>query len=205
MTLYELEKILDVKFPKRFHEIYETGSMEWIEAGNEKYNENREHYLNDPKSFLMLCCEAEPAFFEDIPDLVKNINEMLAWRKEDNKEELDEKYRLIPFAMNGGGDFYCFLYENDIDEPEILLYFHDCYDNPQIIGKDFDEFLYINMLSAVAYAVDDEDYEELESEQWKNNLDYLLPEYKNMITGKTAEELADIYWSLEFEEADIWK
>ena len=51
--------------------------------------------------------------------------------------------------MNGGGDFYCFLYENDIDEPEILLYFHDCYDNPQIIGKDFDEFLYINMLSAV--------------------------------------------------------
>ncbi len=125
--------------------------------------------------------------------------------EKDEYEELDEKYRLIPFAMNGGGDFYCFLYENDKDEPEILLYFHDCYDNLQIIGANFDEFLYVEMLSVAAYAVDDENYEELEGEQWKNNFAYLLPEYKNMIAGKTAEELADFYWSLEFEEADIWK
>ena len=205
MTLFELEKNLDVKFPKRFHEIYETGAMEWLEVENKKFDENREYYLNDPKAFLMLYCDSEPALFEDISDLVENINEMLAWRKDDLNQELDEKYRLIPFANNGGGDFYCFLYENNSDEPKVIIYFHDCYNNPEIIGKNFDEFLYVEMLSVVAYAVEDDDYKELEGEQWKNNLDYLLPEYKNMITGKTTEELVDIYESFIFEEAEIWK
>lgn len=205
MTLAELEKNLDVKFPKRFHEIYETGAMEWMEVGNEKFNENRDHYLNDPKAFLMLSCDIEPAFFEDIPDWIETIDEMLAWRKEDINQELDEKYRLIPFAMNGGGDMYCFLYENGADEPKVIMYTHDCYDNPDIIGRDFDEFLYTAMLSAIAYAVDDDDFSELEGGQWENNLNYLLPEYKKMITENTTERLADIYWSLGFEEAEIWK
>ena len=42
MTLAELEKELDVTFPKKFHEIYDTGAMEWVEAGHEKFTENRE-------------------------------------------------------------------------------------------------------------------------------------------------------------------
>ena len=48
MTLSELEKNLDVKFPEKFHEIYEPGAMEWIAAGNKKFNENKykkEQYL----------------------------------------------------------------------------------------------------------------------------------------------------------------
>ncbi|MDE6783986.1 MAG: SMI1/KNR4 family protein, partial [Ruminococcus sp.] len=203
MNLAELEKIIDVKFPKKFHEIYETGAMEWVEVGYEKFNENREHYLNDPKAFLMLSCDCEPAFFEDIPDLITTIDEMLTWRKEYINQGLDEKYRLIPFAMNGGGDLYCFLYENNVNEPAVVLYFHDCYDNPEIIGKNFDEFLYIAMLSVIAYAVDDDDFSELEGEQWKNNVNYLLPEYRNIISENNAERLADIYWSLDFDESEI--
>lgn len=205
MTLAELEKIIDVKFPEKFHEIYETGAMEWIEVGNKKFNENRERYLNDSKAFLMLSCDCEPIFFDDIHETLKTLNEMLLWRKEDNDEELDEKYRLIPFAMNGGGDMYCFLYENGADEQKVIMYAHDCYDNPEIIGKNFDEFLYVEMLSVVAYAVDDDDFTELEGEQWKNNLDYLSPEYRKMISEETPEKLADIFWSLEFDEAEVWK
>ncbi|MDE6788922.1 MAG: SMI1/KNR4 family protein [Ruminococcus sp.] len=204
MTLSELEKIIDVKFPKKFHEIYETGAMEWIEVGSEKFNENREHYLNDPKAFLMLNCDAEPAFFEEIPDYIEGLSELIEWREENMDEKLDEKYRLIPFAMNGGGDYYCFLYEKGAGEPKVIMFAHDTCDLPDVIGKDFDEFLYIMMLSAVSYAVDDEDFSELEGEQWKNNLNYLLPEYKKMITENTTERLADIYWSLDFDEAEIF-
>lgn len=204
MTLAELEKSLDVKFPKKFHEIYETGAMEWIEVGSEKFDANREHYLNDPKAFLMLSGDCEPTFFEDIPDLIETLNEMLVWRKEDINEELNEKYRLIPFAMNGGGDMYCFLYEKGVDEPKVIMYAHDTWDLPDIIGRDFDEFLYIAMLSCVANADDEEDFSELEGEQWKNNLGYLLPEYRKKITESTPEKLADFYWSLDFEEAEIF-
>lgn len=197
MTLAELEKIIDVKFPKKFHEIYETGAMEWIEVGNEKFNENREHYLNDPKAFLMLSCDCEPLFFEDIPNAIEELNENLEYRKEYNNDELDGKYRLIPFGMWGNGDYYCFLYEDNVSEPSVVLYFNDCYDNPDIIGRNFDEFLYTVLLS-IMYD------EEIESEQWKNNIDFLLPEYKNMIAGKNADELNKIYESIIFEEAEIF-
>lgn len=193
-----------MKFPKKFHEIYETGAMEWVEVGHDKFNKNRERYLNDPKAFLMLSCDAEPAFFEEIPNYIELLNELIEWREENIDEKLDEKYRLIPFAMNGGGDMYCFLYENGADEPKVIMYTHDCYDNPEIIGRNFDEFLYIMMLSCVNYAVEEDDFTELESEQWKNNLDYLLPEYKKMITENTTERLADIYWAINFEEIEIF-
>lgn len=204
MTLAELEKNLDVKFPKKFHEIYETGAMEWVEVGDDKFNENREHYLNDPKAFMMLSCDAEPAFFEEIPNYIELLNELIEWREENMNEKLDEKYRLIPFAMNGGGDFYCFLYENGAGEPKVIMFAHDTCDLPDVIGKDFDEFLYIMMLSCVNYAVEEDDFTELEGEQWKNNLDYLLPEYKSIITSKNYDELAYIYFSLIFEEAKIF-
>lgn len=205
MTLAELEKNLDVKFPEKFHEIYETGAMEWLEVGHDKFNENREHYLNDSKAFLMLSCDCEPLFFENILDAIKELNEDLEYRKKHDNKELDGKYRLIPFAMNGGGDFYCFLYENGAGEPKVIMFAHDTCDLPEIIGKDFDEFLYVMMLSCVSYAVDDDDFTELEGEQWKNNLNFLLPEYKSIITGKSADELNEIYESIIFEEAEIWK
>lgn len=204
MTLAELEKSLDVKFPKKFHEIYDTGAMEWIEVGNEKFNENKDFYLNDPKAFLMLYCDAEPVFFEDIPEYLRGLNEVLEWIEEEHNRKIDEKFRLIPFAMNGGGDFYCFLYEKGMDEPKIVMVAHDTCDLPDVIGKDFDEFLYIMMMSCVAYAVDDDDFSELEGEQWENNLSYLLPEYRKKIEESTPERLADFYWSINFDEAKIF-
>lgn len=209
MTLAELEKSLDVKFPKKFHEIYDTGAMEWIEVGNEKFNENREHYLNDPKAFMMLSCDCEPIFFEDISDCINSdyiisLNELIKWREEYMNEKLDEKFRLIPFAMNGGGDFYCFLYEKGTDEPKIVMVAHDTCDLPDVIGKDFDEFLYIMMMSCVAYAVDDDDFSELEGEQWENNLNYLNDEYRSIIQSADRYKLADMYWSLDFDMAEIF-
>lgn len=204
MTLAELEKSLDVKFPKKFHEIYETGAMEWIEVGSEKFDENREHYLNSPNAFLMLYSDAEPIFFEDIHKYLVGLNEVIEWIEEENDVKLDEKYRLVPFAMNGGGDYYCFLYEKGTDEQKVLMVAHDYYDFPEVIGKDFDEFLYIMMLSCVAYAFDEEDFSELESEQWENHLDWLLPEYRKIIMESTPERLADFYWNINFDEAEIF-
>ncbi len=204
MTLAELEKELDVTFPKKFHEIYDTGAMEWVEAGHEKFTENREKYFNDPKAFLMVSCDCEPYFFEDIPGLVKTLDEMLEWRKEATEEELAENCRLVPFAMNGGGDIYCFLYKDGENEPSVVLYFHDCYDLPEIIGKDFDEFLYIEMLSCIAYAEEEDDFSELESEQWQNNLSYLDEKYRKVIESADKSRLADMYWAIDFAKAEIF-
>ena len=41
MKLMELEQQLGISFPKKFHEIYETGAMKWLEMNSEQIQKNR--------------------------------------------------------------------------------------------------------------------------------------------------------------------
>ena len=68
MKLMELEQQLGILFPKKFHEIYETGAMEWLEMNSEQIQKNRNDYLQDTKAFLMLNCDCEPYSFDEIPE-----------------------------------------------------------------------------------------------------------------------------------------
>ena len=45
MKLMELEQQLGISFPKKFHEIYETGAMKWLEMNSEQIQKNRNDYL----------------------------------------------------------------------------------------------------------------------------------------------------------------
>ena len=63
MTLSELESIIGVKFPKKWHEIYNTGAMEWLEAG--------------VGVFLMLSCDCEPLMFDEIPERIEEVGEWI--------------------------------------------------------------------------------------------------------------------------------
>ncbi len=210
MTLAELEKSLDVKFPKKFHEIYETGAMEWLEVDGEK--ENRDFYMNDPDAFFVLSGDPFPISFESIPEYIRELYDAIEFHEKLMNVRLDEKFRFIPFAMNGYFDYYCFMYEKGSDEPKIVMVEHNLRYNPEIIGRDFDEFLYLMMLSCVEYVVeeaeffgDDAYFSELEGEQWKNHLGWLLPEYRKIITESTPEMLADFYrsCSLDFYSGSI--
>ncbi|MGN0695225.1 MAG: SMI1/KNR4 family protein [Oscillospiraceae bacterium] len=195
MNLQELEEKLEVRFPEKFHRIYSTGAMEWFSISHESFNADKNRYLNDPKAFLMLNCDCEPLFFDDIPGRMDELEEWISWRADDGLT-LKDGIRLIPFAMTGGGDLYCFLYGNGPAEPEVILFYHD--DDPVYIGKDFDALLYYAMLSAAAF---DED---TEGEFWKAQLDHLDDKYKKMLEGKTADELVGEYEANIPKKADIW-
>lgn len=205
MTLAELEKSLDVRFPKKFHEIYKTGAMEWLEVDSEKLQENRDFYMNDPNAFFVLSGEAFPISFENIPEYIRELYDAIEFHENLMNVRLDEKFRFIPFAVNSYVDYYCFMYEKGSDEPKIVIVDHNLRYNPEIVGRDFDEFLYIMMLSCVECVVgdaeffgDDADFSELEGEQWKNHFGWLLPKYKKKITESTPEMLADFYRSHQF-------
>ena len=68
MKLAEVEKRFGVTFPKRFHEIYDTGAMEYLELTLDEFQKVRGKYTNDPKAFMMMNGECEPLFFEEIPE-----------------------------------------------------------------------------------------------------------------------------------------
>lgn len=192
MTLAEVEKRFGVSFPKKFHEIYDTGAMEWLEFSLAEFQNVSEKYINDPKAFMMIKCDCEPLFFEKIPEWSGDLNEWLSWREEDQKEKLREGVRLVPFAQTGGGDLFLFVYESGA-EPKVVLYYHDHYDDPLLCGRDFDEFLYYEMLEALQW---DED---LNGAAWQAHLNYLSVEYRAKIEGKSAEELLEDFNQLGLE------
>ncbi|MCR4784380.1 MAG: SMI1/KNR4 family protein [bacterium] len=195
----QIESVLGVKFPKKFREIHSKGVMEWMEQNVQKFRENREKYINDPSSFLMLECDCEPLFFEDIPKRIEELKEWISWREEDEGAVFNEKMRLIPFAQNGAGDLFCFLYEEDMEEPRIVLYYHDDYSGPVLEADSFDEFLYVILLQSASWSKD------INNDYWKSHYQLLSDKYKGKIAGKTAEELAEEYEDGAVECVDIWR
>ena len=199
MTFTDIETRLDIRLPEKWHEICRTGAMEWIEIENSEFIKNPRKYTEDPKAFLMLNCDCEPISVWDIEERIGELKEWISWRCEDEEESFDESVKLVPFAMTGAGDLYCFMYKPDADEPEIILYLHDEYDDPDIIGRDFDEFLYVMMLNAVSWD------EEIDGEHWQAHLEYLSDEYRSKLEGKSADELAEIYDEIIFEKAELFE
>ena len=199
MRLAEIEKELNIKFPEKWWEIYAAGSMNWMELSHEEFYPCRKDYIETPSSFLMLNCDCEPLLFEDIMRRIEDLNEWISWREEDEELVLSDSIRLIPFAQTGSGDLYCFLYSECNADPKIILYLHDIYDDPDIVADTFDEFFYIMMLDAAASG------ENINNSHWKVHLSFLDEKYRNMLLGKTACELADVYYSLTFKKASIWR
>ena len=109
MKLMELEQQLGISFPKKFHEIYETGAMKWLEMNSEQIQKNRNDYLQDTKAFLMLNCDCELYPFDEISEAMDTLKEWIQCREEDEEQSLLEGITLIPFGHGGNGDLYCFL------------------------------------------------------------------------------------------------
>ena len=199
MKLDQIEKILDFKFPKKWKDIHSMGVMEWMEQSIQEFRENKEKYINDPKAFFMLDCDCEPLFFEDIPKRLEELKEWISWREEDENIVLNDGVRLIPFAQNAGGDLFCFLYEENVEEPRIVLYYHDDYSGPVLEANSFDEFIYVVLLESASWS------EDIDNDYWKAHYRLLNDEYKNRIDGRTAEELAEEYEGSVLKSIDIWK
>lgn len=199
MNLQETEKKFNFKFPQKWMDIYNTGAMEWLECNSDEFNAKREVYISNPNAFFMLNCDCEPLLFDKISERIEDLNEWISWCEEDEELSLKENIKLIPFGQTGAGDLYCFLYEDDTYiEPKVILYLHDEYEEPDIIGETFEEYLYVQMLSAVT---NDED---VQGEHWQAHLKHLSDDYKNLLVNKTAEELINDYDNIKFKQAEIW-
>lgn len=199
MTLNQIEKTLQIQFPKKWWEIYSKGMMEWMELSIEEFREKKEEYIYNPKSFFMMRCDCEPLFFDEIPERMEELKEWISWREEDEKRIFDDSIKLIPFAQTGGGDLYCFLYENAVSEPKIVVYFHDVYDDPQLEANSFEEFLYVELLASASWEG------EIDNEYWRAHYELLNEEYKNKIGNRSAKELAEEYETTECTSINIWK
>ncbi|MBR1735574.1 MAG: SMI1/KNR4 family protein [Firmicutes bacterium] len=204
MTYNDIEKKFCVKFPKKFHEICESGAMEWAECGKDVFDERKNEFINDPSAFMMINADCEPIMTDDYEEYLNWFDEIKKLGEEYENVTLDTKYNYVPFAFTAGGDIYCFVYEND-NEPFIIRLFHDEADY-EYYGKDFDEFLYAAMLDAAASSLYDE--EEYKNQTWIKHLDYISEEYRVLLenTEFSSAEEAENEWSkiIDRERPEIW-
>ncbi len=198
MKLMKLEQQLGISFPKKFHEIYETGAMKWLEMSSEQIQKNRNDYLQDEKAFLMLNCDCEPYSFDEIPEAMDTLEEWIQCREEDEEQSLLEGITLIPFGHGGNGDLYCFLYAPHFLEPQVILYAPDDED-PEIIGHTFEEFLFMQLLDAIA------NEEEKNGVHFQENCKFLNPAEQAFFMEKQEDALIAYYDQLEPEYAQIWE
>ncbi len=176
--------------------------MEWLEAGVGVFRKNRDKYLNDPKAFLMLSCDCEPLMFDEIPERIEEVGEWISWRTEHDGAALKKGVALVPFAMRGNGDLFCFICQGDLmDEPKIMLYCHDCYEDEYLMWTSFDELLYECMLQTA-----DPDFgDDITDEHWQMHLDYLTEEYRTRLVGRSREDMYNEYLNLPEIMESIWE
>lgn len=199
MTLNELETRQEVRFPQAFHRIYNSGAMKWLELSRAELKARIKEYVSDTTAFLMLDCDCEMYLFEEVQSAAEELAQLSQWQEEDKKLRIKDGLRIVPFGHSGGGDIYCLLYTPENAEPMVIRYFHDSYEAPQIMGRDFDEFLYIQLLLAA------ENEQDVEDENFRNNAAYLSEKYRQMVEGKSADELTDALYAMVFSPADIFK
>ena len=198
MTLGELERQQEVRFPQAFHRIYNSGAMKWLELSRAELKARIKEYVSDTAAFLMLDCDCEMYLFEEVQSAAEELAQLSQWKEEDKKLRIKDGLRIVPFGHSGGGDIYCLLYTPENAEPMVIRYFHDSYEAPQIMGRDFDEFVYIQLLLAA------ENEQDVEEENFRNNAAYLSEKYRPMVEGKSADELTDALYAMVFSTADIF-
>ena len=199
MTLNELETRQEVRFPQAFHRICDSGAMKWLELTRSELKARIKEYVSDTAAFLMLDCDCEMYLFEEIQSAAEELAQLSRWQEEDKKLRIRDGLRIVPFGHIGGGDIYCLLYTPENSEPMVIRYFHDSYEAPQIMGRDFDEFLYIQLLLAA------ENEQDVEDEHFRSNAGYLNDMYLPMVEGKSADELTDALYAMVFAPADIYE
>ena len=182
MLLSELESELKMQFPEKFHKIYDSGAMKWLELSESELHQNLDDYLQDSGAFLNLN-GLEPLLFDQSPERISHMEQWFFGYLEKEHDFIRRKdIKLIPFAQISCVDVYCFLYEENLKEPKIVLWWHD-EDMPVLIANDFDEFLY-NIMICSAY-----NEEDIHGENWNTHYKFLSEAYQKKIDSIPEEDL----------------
>lgn len=193
MELLELEKVLDVKFPKLFHKIYQSGMMDYLAKDFEQWK------MEDPRCFFGNCTgDCEFYLFDELEQECQELYEWFAFHIEVRKEhkQVNPNYRMIPFAHYASADRYCFWYEAGQEEPKIIVYGHDTGD-VELWAESFEEFIFIQFVIDIA-----EGEEELDSAYTRAHVQWLSDAHKKLLQEKPAKEILESL--MDPQEIDIY-
>ena len=188
MELEDVEVSLGIQFPKLFHTIDQSGMMDYLihatEWDEDEFTTGRkdagiEDFFGQSMGDCVLIA------FENIQSAYDELYECMNSDLDvyPERQSINPKYQLVPFARKISGDQYCFLYEDGEDEPKVVLYGHDTGD-VDLWANSFEEFVYFQI---VEEAADGE--HEIYSDYVKAHIPWLNDEHQQLLAEVPIQDI----------------
>lgn len=121
----------------------------------------------------------------------KGVNEAIEELSDpEDYRQIKEEFRFIPFGKSGAGDHYCFFLneENNGDMPVVFVW-HDM-NEVNYLAKNMQDFIFRMLLTDMS---DQDIYNDVSDEEFKDNLDKVLKTHKKYLTDKQNDILQTIF------------
>lgn len=196
LYLESLEKKYDFQYPELYKQLCKDGMLDTGQFGTGWVDRNYER-IKDHPIFLIWSSDVELIEEFELEEYIENIKDPDTW---DVKPEIN----LIPFAQNGGGDWYCFYYnEQQGDDVPVVIIYHDG-DTADILAKNLQDFMFRQLLETASnYYMSADELRNQEKVVW--DLRSMFNSHKKYLSEKQSVILAEIFAKgmKEYEE-DTW-
>lgn len=196
--LETLEKKYDFQYPELFKQLCRDGMLDTGKFGTGWVDRNYERIKNHP-IFLVWSDEVEAIEEFEFEEYIKDIKDPEIWWT------IKPELKLIPFAQNGGGDWYCFYYnEQQGDDIPVIMIYHD--DNTFVVmAKNLQDFIFRAILeTASSFYLPTFSQNKLDKLLWDTRS--MLNSHKKYMTERQVTILEEIYLRepKELEGGVIW-
>lgn len=183
-TLQDLEEEYNFTYPALYKQLYDDKMLDWGTEGNGWYT-NVFPTLKENPPLLLFGNDIEiwdPIVYHG------GIREII------NHEvyDINQKYRMVPFAKNGAGDLYVFQFDMQVNgEVPITFFRHDS--DAEISAKNLQDFIFRQLLESLTEMDEYSMFEGDSEEEAKQHLHNQLNTHRKYLTPRQVEILEDIY------------
>lgn len=179
-----LEQKYNFQYPELYKQLCKDGMLDTGKFGTGWVDQNYKRIKDNP---ILLIWSSDVELIEEfeLEEYIESIKDPDTWNI---KPELE----LIPFAQNGGGDWYCFYYnEQQGDDIPIVMLNHDG-DTADILAKNLQDFIFRQLLETASnYYMSEDELKNTDKVVW--DLRAMLNSHKKYLTEKQSKILEEVY------------
>lgn len=181
-----IEEKFGFKYPKLFHRLNEDGMLDWGKTGS-GWHADCYPKLRKKPPFLLFASDFKLMQMDEVEKQIVKL-----------KSKSGMFSRVVPFAKTGSGDLYCFVY-GVTDAPDFLCKFNKRTDVSVKLAKTLDDFMFRELLGAVA-EIDPEEFQD-DEHSFVEDLQAMLASHRAYLSEHRFTILEKFYRA-EFSEQD---
>lgn len=178
--LETLEQKYNFQYPKIYHQLYAENMLEFGKAGPTWYTQTYPLLKSNPPLLLF----AKEYEFLELEDINEEIERFKIWG-------IDAKFKLVPFAINGAGDIYCFYLNGQVGNNIPIAFVSHDGGYFEIKTKNMEDFMFRKLVEMVLEELDADSF--ICDGDFTENTSNMLKTHKKYLPQKQVNILEEIY------------